>query len=292
MILTNAYQYPEAVMAAAKHNIYKPQENMLRVSELINAPLVRALTMQYWNELRVDVDEVLQSLWGNAWHEYMAQYGKYQAEDERLGASVDGIYLTGLQDVFNVERHSIEDYKTTSAWSLVFGRPEWPKQLNVYAWLRRKHNYHVEKLLVHVFLKDWTKNNAQRYDDYPKRRFVTKDIELWPRDQAEQYIKNRVAIHKAKPEPCTDEERWAKPTRYALKKKGRKSAVKVEDSRDALLAYALDKGFAQATPDKVELKSPYSIEVRAGEHVKCKRYCLARFVCPYNKEKPVSVNSG
>jgi hypothetical protein len=91
---------------------------------------------------------------------------------------------------------------------------------------------------------------------------------MWTFDRTEAFIKERVEMHRDSKvsadwgeelPPCTDEERWVRATTYAVKKDGRKTAIRVfdtQDEADALLKEMpeKDKGF---------------IEIRKGEAVRC-----------------------
>jgi hypothetical protein len=104
--------------------------------------------------------------------------------------------------------------------------------------------------------------------------------------EVEKYIKERIELHRqAKVDAdwdnelihCTDEERWTRETKFAVKKEGRKTAVRVLDTQeeaDALLAEmpAKDKGF---------------IEIRKGESVRCTgNFCgVAKWCSQFNKEQ-------
>jgi hypothetical protein len=70
--------------------------------------------------------------------------------------------------------------------------------------------------------------------------------------------------------PCTPEERWERPTRYALMKKGRKRAIKLYDTEE-------DANGA------VKEKDHY-VEYRKGESVRCENYCPVKEFCNQYKE--------
>ena len=95
-----------------------------------------------------------------------------------------------------------------------------------------------------------------------------------------RYIKDRVYLHqlaghrarngRALPE-CTAEERWERPSKFAVRKPGRKTALRVFDD----LVQAQD--LAAQTP------SGY-VEHRPGASVRCEGYCpVAQFCAQWQK---------
>jgi len=81
---------------------------------------------------------------------------------------------------------------------------------------------------------------------------------------------------------CSDEERWSKPDKWAVMKEGRKSALRLLDSR-------LDAQRWCVTNDHVHLwekgknipfKKGISIVHRPGEDTRCEHYCAVSSVCP------------
>jgi hypothetical protein len=108
-------------------------------------------------------------------------------------------------------------------------------------------------------------------------------IEKWGYERTDRYMVERILEHEQDPpRDCTSEERWQKPTIYALMKQGRKTSVKNEETMGALELYAIGKGFVEDDEDFV-LKPQYYVEVREGEYTRCKLeggYCPARHFCP------------
>ena len=96
--------------------------------------------------------------------------------------------------------------------------------------------------------------------------------------EIESFIKKKVASLEAAEsagddelEPCSPEERWDRPSTYAVMKEGRKTAVRVfEDKAEAeKLAAENGKGF--------------SVLERKGKSVRCESYCPCREFCSYWK---------
>ena len=76
-------------------------------------------------------------------------------------------------------------------------------------------------------------------------------------------------------EPCTEEERWATPTKWAVMKEGRKTAVKVCTTEEEA------QNFIE---DLEKDKDKHFIEERKGQDKKCSDYCPCAPFCSYYKE--------
>ena len=99
-------------------------------------------------------------------------------------------------------------------------------------------------------------------------------ITLWPYQQREDFISERISKHSEcefhmetdeELPPCTPEEMWEKPTTWALKKKGGVRAIKVYETQEEAEA-ALDP--------KVQ-----EIEVRLGSRTRCESFCPVNTYC-------------
>ena len=278
MKLTNKNKYPIAVYNAALDSLYKPSKDILRVTELISPPLIRHLKTKHWEDIEIDVDDLLQAMFGTAFHDYLL---KYESKDgvifkQRFDIKLSNdLVLSGEPDVFTVKSGLLEDYKVTSAWSFVYGKPEWEKQLNLYAYLLHNHGYDVSNLQINAFLKDWTYYQAIKKGnyDYPKKRFISQKIKLWSLDEAEQYINDQVIDHTKNYErECTAEERWERPSTWAIMKEGRKSAVRVLESASMAGEWMCDNA---------KKGEKLKVVKREGERTRCQNYCSASKFCPY-----------
>ena len=58
------------------------------------------------------------------------------------------------------------DYKVTSVWAVIFGKIEWERQLNCYAWLFRQKKENIGKsvgsLKICAILRDWNRRDARK----------------------------------------------------------------------------------------------------------------------------------
>jgi len=198
--------------------------------------------------------------------------------EQRISKDIFGITLSGQVDRYEVENKTIADYKVTSVWSILLGlKPEWEKQLNLYKFLLEFEGHPVEQLKIHAVLRDWQVGKAAQAN-YPAIPFMTLDVPVWDNKKISKYTEERVAIHKAEPLPCTVEERWERTPTFAIIKAGRKSAVRVKDTREEAEIYLNTK---VKPADKPKCK----IVERKGEAIRCKSYCLCRDFCPCNPYK-------
>ena len=108
-------------------------------------------------------------------------FEEHQAEgyvaEERLYAEVDGWTISGAIDLLQRSEAdgtlTILDYKCTSVWSVIYGKSDWHKQLNFYAWLVEQNNQTVvDSLQIVAVLRDWqrSKANDEGYPDAPITR--------------------------------------------------------------------------------------------------------------------------
>ena len=132
-------------------------------------------------------------------------------------------------------------------------------------------------------VRDWKQSEAEFKPDYPKSPITVIDIPLWSTSQQDEFVSNRVRLHQdaetayamgQEIAPCTPEERWLRPTKYAVMKKGRKRAIKLHDNETEAHGHAETLG------------KDHSVELRKGEAVRCEKYCPVTLFCPqFQKEK-------
>ena len=273
MRLTNIHNLPAGIFQAVVDSIQRPQSDIIRVTELINPPICKKLALENWDTIEADASEFLWSLLGTGVHAVLANLETGVLIEKRISSQVYGVMLSGQVDRYDINTETIEDYKCTSVWSYLFGtKPEWIAQLNLYKYLFETTGYKVKRLAINAVLRDWQLSKAVQ-SDYPKIPFAVIDIPVWSAEKINSYIRERVAIHQAEPLPCSPDERWQRPSTWAIMKTGRKSAVRVKDTREEAEAY-LNTSVKAADKPKCEIVQ------RIGESIKCKSYCLCRGVCP------------
>ena len=272
MKITNKFNVPETLVALATRDYYTKGKSDYSVTEIISPPRIQRLRREHFEEIEQDVSDMLWMLLGTALH-VVAERSEVSGHtnEERLSVAIDGIILSGAIDLQkdDADGITITDYKFTSAWALMNDKPEWEQQQNIYKYLvERVKKKPVKGLKICALIRDWSRRDAQNKADYPQAPIQVIDIPMWTFDRTEHFIKERVEMHRdskvnadwGEELPlCSEEERWVRPTTYAVKKEGRKTAVRVfdtQDEADALLKEMpeKDKGF---------------IEIRKGEAVRC-----------------------
>jgi len=272
MKITNKFNVPETLVALATRDYYTKGKSDYSVTEIISPPRIQRLRRKHFEEIEQDVSDMLWMLLGTALH-VVAERSEVSGHtnEERLSAGINDIILSGAIDLQRDEADgvTITDYKFTSAWALMNDKPEWEQQQNIYKYLvERVKKKPVKGLKICALIRDWSRRDAQNKPDYPQAPIQVIDIPMWTFDRTEAFIKERVEMHRDSKVSadwgdelplCSDEERWVRPTTYAVKKDGRKTAIRVfdtQDEADALLKEMpeKDKGF---------------IEIRKGEAVRC-----------------------
>ena len=205
-------------------------------------------------------------------------------------ASINGWTLSGAVDHQKIQGSSVEitDYKVTSVWSVIHGKVEWERQLNMYALLvQRAKGLKVSKLTICAILRDWNRRDAQYKSNYPQAPVAMVEIPLWSDQRRIEYAKHRVESHQQaelrydleedleeKFVRCSPSDQWKRDDSWAVKKKGLKRAMRVFENEPDADAFAAGQSV------------PVEIEHRAGELVRCKgNYCgVAEFCSQYKKE--------
>jgi hypothetical protein len=275
MKLTNVHKIPETFVNVLKRPTYSKGKANLSATQLLNSPKIVALTKKFEDEIEQDVSDMVWSIFGTAIHGVL-EHGKDDNHivEERLHAEVGGWNISGaidLQIVTGENTISIRDYKTTSAWGVMNEKIEWEQQLNIYAWLvERNKRVVVDSLGIVAIIRDWSRREAAKNEDYPQAPVKELPIKLWPYQEREEFIENRLVAHseaefaldanEALPD-CTPSEMWEKPSIWAVRKVGNvraKSLHNTEEEANAALE-AAGKGF--------------EIEYRPGERTRCASFC-------------------
>jgi hypothetical protein len=132
----------------------------------------------------------------------------------------------------------------------------------------------VNRMSVLAVLRDWSRNEAARSPDYPQAQVKLLDVPLWSEEEADAYINQRIAMHQAEvPALCTDEDRWTKPEKWAVMKRGNVRAVKLFD--DPIEARTL-----------ADTASNLYVEHRPGEAVRCQSWCPVSKFCQQWRDDP------
>jgi len=136
------------------------------------------------------------ALVGQGIHYILAKGGaKDSLREEYLEVEFEGIKIKGRPDYWYDK--TLDDYKITSAWSIVFepnGRREWHCQLNIYRWMLARKGINSDKLEVCAILRDWQASKSADYD-YPKLPMHIIKIPVWNDAYTENYLRERIRLH-------------------------------------------------------------------------------------------------
>ena len=251
-----------------------------RVTTLIDSPRISQLRQEHSHEITEDVSELVYRVMGTAIHTVFenAASNSYVAE-ERLEHDVDGTLISGQIDLQYEDDDEVDlkDFKSTSVYkAMMSDHSDWERQLNVYAYLvRHAKGLRVRSASVIGVLRDWRKADADRREEYPAAPIVEIDVPLWSEKEQDQFVQDRVREHSRAelekefnglPE-CTDEERWARPTKWAVHKGKNKRALKVFDSEEDAQEFAAEDDTRR-------------VEKRPGEFTRCvNNYCRVNQWC-------------
>jgi len=285
MKITNNHNLPQSFVDFARNDKYSKGHADISVTTLIDSPRVRVMRDHYHSERVVDVVDNIWALFGTAVHHVLesTEPSDDVVIEERLFTKINGWVLSGAVDHQVIKGQTVEitDYKVTSVWSVIHGKIDWERQLNVYAYLVQKNKgKKVKKLSICAVLRDWNRRDAQNKPNYPQSPIVIVDIPMWDEMKRIRYIHDRINYHQNAQvlydmegsfARCSDEERWKRDDAWAVKKKGLKRAMRVFDNEDEA------KKFSEAQDVSTE------IEHRIGEYVRCNGdYCgVAEFCSQY-----------
>lgn len=311
MRITNRYNLPENIVNAIKAGIYKPRKDRVGVSQLINAPLIRQLTLKHWDNLEEDVSDRLWALLGTSVH-YILEKGTPENAfgEEKLIVNTPKGTISGKSDLYHNEE--VSDWKITSVYSFLLGaKPEWEAQLNVYKWLWEQNGFVVKKLTINAILRDWVRSKTLIDPEYPKIPFKTINVPMWDKDKIHFYILNRLELHSKEPLECTPEEKWVRPTTWAVMEEGKKRAKRVLDTEEKAMKWLEDnsdfyidileglylvmkKGLKkpkgefmtkEEALDHIKEEETLYVVKRKGINVKCESYCNVSAFCPFYENK-------
>lgn len=281
MILTNKQGMPEAFVKAVTlepHN----KKGEYSATTLLKGACETILTSRHFDEIEVDVSDMVWAIWGQAVHAIFEKQSDAGFKEERFEVPVMNSKVTGRVDLYDMENEVLYDWKTASVWKVKFADyDDWKKQGLIYAWLMKKHGLKVKRCEFWALLKDHSKAEARKNADYPvspacKFAFdVTEndlaEIEKFIFDKIEQLEKAEKVADSELCE-CSKDERWATDDTFAVMKEGRKTAVRVFENRE------------DAETMLNSLDDKHWMQERKGESKKCLDYCQCKNFCPFYKK--------
>ena len=283
MRITNVHQLPAAIVEAVRNDPYPHgKTGDISATQLISPPQLVALKRLHEDDLEEDAADRIWALFGQSIHTILERSEPSAITECRLFGKRKHWTISGQADrIIALDEESkrvrIEDYKTTSAWSVLEGpKPEWVDQLHVLQWLAHQNGYQAEELAIIALLRDWSRGKALAGGGYPQAPVVTLRIppldiyhlNVWIGELVAAHMRAQDAVFSGRaPQPCTPEQRWQQPDIWAVHTPTRKSAVKLHDTPAAAHAHA------------AELKNAYVVQ-RPGTAVRCTSYCPVAGFCP------------
>lgn len=280
MKYTNKKNLPQPLVSAVINDDYDKGDADISVTGLLRPPRITVLTERHQDEIEEDVSDRIYSLLGQAVHTILERSDDgSEMSEERLSTVIGGLTVSGKFDRFVLSKGIVQDYKVTTAYKFKDGKAsdDFVRQLNIYAYLLREKGYEVKSGEIVGILRDWSKREAQRSPDYPQSQVVIVPVPIFEQKDVLTYLEKRVKMLKeAKVElpECTEEDRWARPSKWAVMEKGKKRAMRLFDSEKE----------AELRAEKERLKGTKAyVEYRPGENIRCASYCPVADFCDQYK---------
>lgn len=282
MILTNHLNLPEQIVNAVKKDDYN-NNGTYSATTLLKDPKEIILFNRHKDEITEDVSEHVYSLLGTSVHYILekAEEGENQFKEERLYYKFGNDTISGKFDFYDMEEEMLGDYKVTTVYKYLLGNNEHYRfQLLTYAYLLRKNGFPCKGGRIYQIFRDWQRSKAKFDKSYPQKpvnvitfRFYDKDFTY-----IENEIQQRLAnIHKYEDFAddeipiCSKENRWATDDKFAVMKKGRKSAMRILNSKEEAEEWMKNNGGE-------------FIQERPAESRKCVDYCSCCEFCNFWRE--------
>lgn len=261
------------------------------ITQLIDPPRRQQLLRRYGDQIKQPISSRIDAFIGTAIHAHFERMyklrriidDKYEVERKIIDKINDRL-IAGIFDVL-WDGKELWDIKTAKAWKLIFDpdMKDWHQQQNMYAYLLHRRGIDVESINILCYYKDWSQAQALRDRRYPQTPVCEYQLKLWPWEETESLLENRIELHKACEHlkdddlpPCTAEETWARfdtdtYVKYAfLKNDKAKRATRVFNDRYDMVDYITKQ---QKTTKESR------IEVRYPERTRCERFCHVNVKC-------------
>lgn len=260
--------FPAPFARAIANDTYDPGISDFTVTQLLSPPQRTWLAMQpdavkiesgYAKTMSVfgsGVHNVLEHNVDKSQGEFAEVRFYYDFLGYKIGGKID-LYVPG----------EVHDWKVTSMVQDE-AKPEHRDQAQMNGLLLTLNGHKVNVVVVNYMDRSWSYMQSIVNPAYPNSAFTAFVFDFDPvyaEKRFLQTIKDHEDAKNGKPRPCTDDERWKKGNRYALKKPGAKRASRVYDT------------LKEAEENQ---SAGQFIEVRAGESTYCKYFCGYSHICP------------
>lgn len=287
-MITNELNLPKPFVDAATSD-HRYTVGRYSVTDVLGGTCEAILKRRHEDEIEDDVADRVWAIFGTAVHKVLeeAEATDTQLQEQWFKVRIDGLYeMSGIFDLYDDSTGTVTDWKTTSVWQVVFGDYErWRLQTLAYCWMLVTYGFNAHRGEVVAILRDHSMRKAKTDKDYPAHPVVRKSWDFTQDDllQMERRIHRWFAevqrqerLDDSDLEPCSPEQRWHKDDKWAVKRKGRKTALRVYDSQEeAEERVRIENGGKEG--------SCY-VEFREGEDTKCQSYCSVAQWCPYGRK--------
>ena len=284
MNITNVNNLPQPFVDAVTRE-YQYKDKQYSVTSLLKGVCQTLLERRHSDAIEQDVSDMVWMLFGTAAHSILehSKETSNQLKENRIAIDVVDYKISGIFDLYDDDTKTVTDYKTGTVWKVMFDEwDDYHKQLLMYAYMLRKIGFDCKNGQIVMILKDHSKTKAKLDPTYPKYPVYVKKFSFTDEDFAniENFINERFKAYKqyenvpdALLPSCTKEERWHKDDKYAVMKKGRKTAIKLCDSEE------------EANSKVAELGTGHYVEFREGKDGRCDDYCQVKDFCPFYRKK-------
>lgn len=288
MQYTNKHGLPDGLVRAVQNDPYHKGDCDFSATELLKPARQRTLMKRHAHEIVEDASDRIWALLGQATHSICERANNSELVEKRFFAKFEvggKAHVVSAQiDSFELNQAILSDYKVTTQYKAKPGAapdPDFTAQLNIQAEILRQNAYNVKELRIIAILRDWSKNKARQDEGLPDSNVVVLSIPMWSSEQAQSFIKMRIALHLAAETSlpqCSSEETWSKPDIYAV--------VKGKRAISGGVQYSLE------TAERICRENPGTrVEFRKGESMRCELYCAASAFCSqFQKENQQEIN--
>lgn len=286
MIIENKFRLPDTLVNLAERDPYSKGGADYSVTQLIDAPKISYLQEKHDHEIRVDITQNMWSLVGRALHNVCEGGAEdHHIIEERMFMLIDGVTISGavdVQEVLDDKWVNVYDYKFTSVWAVQKQKPDWERQLNMYAQLIRScKGMNVNQMYIVAIIRDWNRHKVGSFN-YPPAPVQVITIKKWSPPEAVSYIRERVNVHSSARKllhdekegvVCNDEDRWKRPDVFAVHTDKSAKATRLFGSEREAEEYI-------TTQKKINPKKRLSVVKRPGDFVRCEgNWCMVRQWC-------------
>jgi hypothetical protein len=257
------------------------------------------LTREFKDDIVIDlVKDNYYSLLGSVVHSILQRYAPADCVvEERIWVylTIDGkrILLHGTPDLIDRTTKTLDDYKFTSGYAVLYDAPEYEQQLNINRFLAISNGHEVDRIRNIYMFRFLDPVAMQRNPDYPRSNIKPKEFTPWPLSvterRIEELIRKKIRYTDTRWQDlpdCTDAERWIRDTKHAVYK--RKNGTKkqpIQDWSSRAIGLFDTKEEAVNFINSSDIEQEMKIVIRKGEAKRCAEFCsVAQFCKQYQNE--------